>query len=107
MRHDRWLTRSVYPIYRRVMEPVRRSRPLARRLFGIECPGGSPYFLWDLVTLGLRRVVCTPAQALDCFERTEMDALFLGQLVVTRPGAEGAASPGGRHSGATPPPRFP
>jgi len=52
------LTRSVYPIYRRVMEPVRRSRPLARRLFGIECPGGSPYFLWDLVTLGLRRVVC-------------------------------------------------
>jgi methylase of polypeptide subunit release factors len=57
VRHDGRLARVSYPAYRRVMEPVRRSRPLAKRLFGVECPAGSPYFLWDLVTLGLRRVL--------------------------------------------------
>jgi carbamoyltransferase len=29
-------------------------------------------------------VVCTPAEALDCFLRTRMDTLVLGDRVVTR-----------------------
>lgn len=30
-------------------------------------------------------IVCSPAEALDCFQRTQMDALVLGDLLVTRP----------------------
>jgi carbamoyltransferase len=30
-------------------------------------------------------IVCTPAEALDCFVRTNMDCLVLGNRVVTRP----------------------
>jgi carbamoyltransferase len=29
-------------------------------------------------------IVCTPDDALDCFERTDMDVLFLGDLLVTK-----------------------
>jgi carbamoyltransferase len=32
-------------------------------------------------------VVCTPAEALDCFLRTKMDLLVLGDRVVRRNGA--------------------
>ncbi len=30
-------------------------------------------------------IVCTPDQALDCFLRTEMDALVMGDVIVLRP----------------------
>jgi carbamoyltransferase len=29
-------------------------------------------------------VVCQPAEALDCFVRTKMDVLVLGETVITR-----------------------
>ncbi|HUP87897.1 MAG TPA: carbamoyltransferase C-terminal domain-containing protein [Longimicrobiales bacterium] len=29
-------------------------------------------------------IVCTPAEAIDCFSRTRMDSLFIGNFVVTR-----------------------
>ncbi|MHB8499494.1 MAG: carbamoyltransferase family protein [Candidatus Acidiferrales bacterium] len=29
-------------------------------------------------------IVCTPAEALDCFQRTQMDALVLGDFLITR-----------------------
>jgi carbamoyltransferase len=29
-------------------------------------------------------IVCTPREALDCFQRTKMDAVVLGNLMVTR-----------------------
>ncbi len=37
-------------------------------------------------------VVCSPAQALECFLRTEMDALVIGDAMIFRPGAQ-CASP--------------
>ena len=30
-------------------------------------------------------IVCTPSEALDCFQRTKMDALVLGDFLITRP----------------------
>ena len=30
-------------------------------------------------------IVCRPEEALDCFLRTEMDALALGNVLITRP----------------------
>jgi carbamoyltransferase len=30
-------------------------------------------------------IVCNPAEALDCFQRTQMDALVLGDFLITRP----------------------
>ena len=33
-------------------------------------------------------VVCTPAEALDCFLRTRMDMLVMGQYVVQRASAD-------------------
>ncbi|MGB6959564.1 MAG: carbamoyltransferase [Candidatus Acidiferrum sp.] len=30
-------------------------------------------------------IVCSPAEALDCFQRTQMDALVLGDFLITRP----------------------
>lgn len=30
-------------------------------------------------------IVCSPAEALNCFERTQMDALVLGDFLITRP----------------------
>lgn len=33
-------------------------------------------------------IVCTPAQAVDCFLRTRMDAVALGNTLVTRPGLQ-------------------
>lgn len=30
-------------------------------------------------------IVCTPLEALDCFQRTKMDALVLGDFLITRP----------------------
>ncbi len=33
-------------------------------------------------------IVCTPAQAVDCFLRTRMDAVALGNALVTRPGIQ-------------------
>jgi carbamoyltransferase len=30
-------------------------------------------------------IVCRPAEALDCFQRTQMDALVLGDFLITRP----------------------
>jgi carbamoyltransferase len=32
-------------------------------------------------------VVCTPKEALDCFLRTEMDALVLGDTIISRQGS--------------------
>jgi len=32
-------------------------------------------------------IVCRPQEAIDCFERTQMDALVLGDILVTRPSA--------------------
>jgi carbamoyltransferase len=29
-------------------------------------------------------IVCRPEEAIDCFQRTEMDALVLGEFLVTR-----------------------
>jgi len=29
-------------------------------------------------------IVCTPDQAMDCFQRTRMDVLFLGNYMVER-----------------------
>ena len=57
MRYDQYLTRFLYPAYRCTFDPLRRSRFLARRLFGVRCPVDSPYFFWDQVTLGLRAVL--------------------------------------------------
>ena len=57
MRYDQPLTRLLYPGYRRLFDSLRRSRFLARRLFGLRCPPGSSYFFWDQVTLSLRRVL--------------------------------------------------
>jgi methylase of polypeptide subunit release factors len=57
MRYDQPLIRRFYPCYRLLLDPLRRSRLVARRLFGVRCPSDSPYFFWDLVTLGLRRVL--------------------------------------------------
>jgi carbamoyltransferase len=34
-------------------------------------------------------IVCKPREAIDCFERTEMDALVLGDFLITRPSPEG------------------
>jgi carbamoyltransferase len=34
-------------------------------------------------------IVCKPREAVDCFERTEMDALVLGDFLITRPSPEG------------------
>jgi carbamoyltransferase len=31
-------------------------------------------------------IVCTPAQAMDCFLRTKMDVLVLGDVVIRRDG---------------------
>jgi carbamoyltransferase len=41
-------------------------------------------------------VVCRPEEALDCFLRTQMDMLVLGDHVIDRPPAEGAASAAAR-----------
>lgn len=57
MRYDQPLYRFLYPGYRCLFDSLRRSRFLARRLFGVRCPSGSSYFFWDQVTLGLRRVL--------------------------------------------------
>lgn len=54
---DHRVTRFLYPCYRRFLNPLRRSRFIALRLFGVRCPVASPYFFWDLVTLGLRQVL--------------------------------------------------
>ena len=42
-------------------------------------------------------VVDTPAQALDCYLRTDLDALVMGRFVAVKPGADGA---GARQAGA-------
>jgi carbamoyltransferase len=51
-------------------------------------------------------VVCTPGQAMDCFLRTKMDVLVLGDTFIERrPVAEGAAKPkaaGRRKPASTP-----
>jgi methylase of polypeptide subunit release factors len=81
MRYDQPILRHLYPSYRLLIDPLRRSRLVARQLFGVRCPPGSPYFFWDLVTLGLRRVLlreslaglslcdmgCGPVAALSVF----------------------------------------
>jgi carbamoyltransferase len=33
-------------------------------------------------------IVCTPEEALNCFERTHMDSLFVGNYVVERSAAQ-------------------
>lgn len=63
MRYDQPLTRFLYPGYRCLFDSLRRSRFLARRLFGVNCPACSTYFYWDQVTLGLRRVLMREALA--------------------------------------------
>jgi carbamoyltransferase len=35
-------------------------------------------------------IVCTPEEAIDCFQRTRMDVLAIGSFVVMKPGREGA-----------------
>lgn len=40
-------------------------------------------------------IVDTPEQAVDCFRRTDMDALCLGRFVVTKPGLQEGAQVGG------------
>jgi len=81
VRYDHRLSRFLYPGYRCLFDSLRRSRVLAWRLFGVRCPSGSPYFFWDQVTLGLRRVLmgesladvtvcdmgCGPVAALSVF----------------------------------------
>jgi len=37
-------------------------------------------------------IVCAPEQALNCFERTKMDSLFLGNYILERSGAETTVS---------------
>lgn len=32
-------------------------------------------------------IVCSPQEAIDCFQRTQMDALVLGDILITRPSA--------------------
>jgi methylase of polypeptide subunit release factors len=63
MRYDQPLVRRLYPCYKLLLDPLRRSRLVARWLFGVRCPPDSHYFLWDLVTLGLRRVLAKEALA--------------------------------------------
>ena len=54
---------------------------------------GVPVLLNTSFNVRGQPIVCTPADALDCFERTDMDALFLGELLVRkRDGRAGAAS---------------
>jgi methylase of polypeptide subunit release factors len=57
MRYNQPMARLLYPGYRYLFDSLRRSRFLARRLFGVSCPARSTYFFWDQVTLGLRRVL--------------------------------------------------
>ncbi len=57
MRYQQPAARLLYPGYRRIFDSLRRSRSLAHRLFGISCPTDSPYFFWDHVTLGMRKVL--------------------------------------------------
>ena len=57
MRYNQPMARLLYPSYRCLFDSLRRSRFLARRLFGVSCPACSTYFFWDQVTLGLRRVL--------------------------------------------------
>jgi carbamoyltransferase len=37
-------------------------------------------------------IVCRPEEALDCFLRTEMDALVLGDFLITKIGAAGSTA---------------
>jgi len=37
-------------------------------------------------------IVCTPEEAIDCFQRTRMDVLAIGPFLVDKPGAENAGS---------------
>ena len=57
MRYEHPAARLLYPAYRRIFDSLRRSRSLSRRLFGINFPSDSPYFFWDHVTLGMRKVL--------------------------------------------------
>lgn len=66
--------------------------PLFHRL--IEAFGrrtGVPVILNTSFNLRGEPIVCTPADAIDCYSRTEMDLLVLGPFVVTRdrPGQDG------------------
>jgi carbamoyltransferase len=47
-------------------------------------------------------VVCTPAEALDCFARTGMDAVVLGDFLCTRRGDTAAAAARAHARGDTP-----
>ena len=38
-------------------------------------------------------VVCKPAEALDCFLRTKMDALIIGNIIISRADHSGLGSP--------------
>jgi carbamoyltransferase len=42
-------------------------------------------------------VVDRPMQALDCFARTDMDALYLGRYVLTNPSINGASRSDSAH----------
>jgi carbamoyltransferase len=33
-------------------------------------------------------IVCTPEEAIDCFQRTRMDVLAIGPFLVTKPNAD-------------------
>ena len=48
-------------------------------------------------------IVCRPEEAIDCFQRTQMDALVLGDLLVARQGQLNAEAPPrrGREGGRT------
>jgi carbamoyltransferase len=38
-------------------------------------------------------IVCTPEEAIDCFQRTRMDVLAIGPFLVTKPKAENSVAP--------------
>ncbi len=42
-------------------------------------------------------IVCTPEEAIDCFQRTRMDVLAIGPFLVTKPKAENLVSSPERH----------
>jgi carbamoyltransferase len=46
-------------------------------------------------------IVCRPDEALDCFERTRMDVLVIGNFILERKGAAVAAGPEKSQSGTT------
>jgi carbamoyltransferase len=46
-------------------------------------------------------IVCRPDEALDCFERTRMDVLVIGNFILERKGAAVAAGSENSQSGKT------